>query len=174
MRNSKMQTRRDAIILVTASSLLTNDAIAQHYDYGVSSLFKTAMTDLSFRPALQGKYRTMGFYVDLLIYQKIKPEDIKSAQITYQLVGKTLRENQGNYSESATIILSDLEAAYQKSSGKLKAFLQSAGIEVRSLAASLIEQSLASMMLFYAAATKVEKIDELLWCVFPFCFKRPK
>jgi len=52
-------------------------------------------------------------------------------------------------------------------------FLKNVGIEAKTIAALVIEKSLVSMMLFHAAATKAFKIVELLWCVFPFCFKRP-
>jgi hypothetical protein len=41
------------------------------------------------------------------------------------------------------------------------------------LAASVIEESLASNMLFYGAETRVTNVIEMLWCCFPFCFRRP-
>ena len=43
----------------------------------------------------------------------------------------------------------------------------------RLLAASVIEESLASNMLFYGAETRVTNVNEMLWCCFPFCFRRP-
>jgi hypothetical protein len=41
------------------------------------------------------------------------------------------------------------------------------------LAASVIEESLASNMLFYGAETRVANVNDMVWCCFPFCFRRP-
>ena len=35
------------------------------------------------------------------------------------------------------------------------------------------EESLASNMLFYGAETRVTNVSDMVWCCFPFCFKRP-
>src|SRR5215831_4298376 len=52
-------------------------------------------------------------------------------------------------------------------------FLRQVGIDQRLLAASIIEESLASNMLFYGAETRVTNVSDMVWCCFPFCFKRP-
>src|SRR5262244_1053640 len=35
------------------------------------------------------------------------------------------------------------------------------------------EESLASNMLFCGAETRVTNVSDMVWCCFPFCFKRP-
>jgi hypothetical protein len=56
---------------------------------------------------------------------------------------------------------------------ELWAFLREVGIDPRLLAARVIEESLASNMLFYGAETRVTNVIDMLWCCFPFCFRRP-
>jgi hypothetical protein len=54
-----------------------------------------------------------------------------------------------------------------------QAFLREVGIDQRLLAANVIEESLASNMLFYGAETRITNVNEMAWCCFPFCFRRP-
>src|SRR5262249_59920477 len=54
-----------------------------------------------------------------------------------------------------------------------RAFLRQVGIDPRLLAASVIEESLASNMLFYGVEIRVTNVSDMVWCCFPFCFRRP-
>ena len=66
-----------------------------------------------------------------------------------------------------------LRQAFLKSQEELWAFFRQVGIDPRLLAASVIEESLASNMLFYGAETRVANVNDMVWCCFPFCFRRP-
>ena len=66
-----------------------------------------------------------------------------------------------------------LRQAFSKSQEELWAFFRQVGIDPRLLAASVIEESLASNMLFYGAETRVANVNDMGWCCFPFCFRRP-
>jgi hypothetical protein len=66
-----------------------------------------------------------------------------------------------------------LKSAYQESRDQLLTILKLAGIEAQSIGTWIVEKAIVSMLLFYAAATSVKEVRDLLWCIFPFCFKRP-
>jgi hypothetical protein len=70
-------------------------------------------------------------------------------------------------------LVQSLRQAFSKSEEELWAFLRQAGIDQRLLAAKIIEECLASNMLFYGAETRVTTVADMLWCCFPFCFRRP-
>lgn len=165
-----MHTRRGAIILASAIPLMAKTAFAQD-PAGVSSLFKAALDNLQAPTRVQQSYANLSFYIQLL---RARPEDLSVAMKTYQLVGQSIRSVDAKFDRSrAADALPSLVEAYQKSQTELWAYLAKIGIQPKSLAGLIIEEALISMMLFYAAATRVTNAFDLQWCIFPFCFKRP-
>ncbi len=134
-----MQTRREAVMLMTAIPLLSTDAVAQ--PDRLDALFDRQTLLVPSR--VRQRYAILAYYIQLL-----------NLQVTMR-------------SRSEDI------AAAIKSQEELWAFLRQVGIDPRLLAASVIEESLASNMLFYGAETRVTNVIEMLWCCFPFCFRRP-
>ncbi len=167
-----MHTRRDTFILMTTLPLLATEALADDQD--INSIFNAAITDLQYPPIVNQNYRTLAFYLEVLSAEKAKPEDIFAAQKTYQLLGERIQKAEGKFEkDQVNDIIPALKSAYQESRDQLLMILKFAGIEARSIAAWIVEKAIASMLLFYAAATSVKEVRDLLWCIFPFCFKRP-
>lgn len=176
-----MHTRRDSFILMTVLPLLATEATAEEKndqdrdDKDVTAIFGAAMADLRDPMKVQQNYRTMAFYVDVVTAQYDKPDDVFAAQKTYQLLGESIAKTEGKFDQArGNEILPALKEDYKRYRGELLAILKIAGIEARLLASWIVEKSLASMLLFYAASTGVKEIRDLVWCVFPFCFKRPR
>jgi len=69
--------------------------------------------------------------------------------------------------------IQSLRQAFSRSQEELWAFLRQVGIDPTLLAGSVIEECLAANMLFYGAETRVTNVSDMLWCCFPFCFRRP-
>jgi hypothetical protein len=102
-----------------------------------------------------------------------RSEDIDAAIKTYQLVGESIAGSDARFEgEVPASFVQSLRQAFSKSEEELWAFLREVGIDQR-LAANVIEESLASNMLFYGAETRVTNVNEMVWCCFPFCFRRP-
>ena len=103
-----------------------------------------------------------------------RSEDIAAATKTYQLVGESIARSDARFEgEVQASFVQSLRQAFSKSEEELWAFLRQVGIDPRLLAASVIEESLASNMLFYGAETRVTNVNDMVWCCFPFCFRRP-
>jgi hypothetical protein len=101
-------------------------------------------------------------------------EDIAAAIKTYQLVGESIARSDAKFEvEVQASFVQSLRQAFSKSQEELWAFFRQVGIDPRLLAASVIEESLASNMLFYGAETRVANVNDMGWCCFPFCFRRP-
>ena len=168
-----MQTRREAVILMTATPLLSSNAVAQTDRLDV--LFD--LHGLSVPSRVRQRYEILAYYIQLLNLQRpirSRSEDIDAAIKTYQLVGESIARSDARFEgEVPASFVQSLRQAFLKSQEELWAFLREVGIDPRLLAASVIEESLASNMLFYGAETRVTNVIEMLWCCFPFCFRRP-
>jgi hypothetical protein len=169
----KVQTRREAVILVTAIPLLSTDAVAQ--PDRLDALF--APQGLTVPSRVRQRYAILAYYIQLLNLQRpirVRDEDIAAAIKTYQLVGESIARRDARFEgEVQASFVQSLRQAFSKSQEELWAFLRQVGIDPRLLAASVIEESLASNMLFYGAETRVTNVNDMLWCCFPFCFRRP-
>jgi hypothetical protein len=169
----KMQTRREAVILMTAIPLLSTDAVAQ--PDRLDPLFNPQ--GLSVPSRVRQRYAILSYYIQLLNLQRprrVRDEDIDAAIKTYQLVGESIARSDARFEgEVQASFVQSLRQAFSKSQEELWAFLRQVGIDPRLLAASVIEESLASNMLFYGAETRVTNVTDMLWCCFPFCFRRP-
>jgi len=169
-----VQTRREAVILMTATALLSTDAVAQ--PDRLDALFDPH--GLSVPSRVRQRYAILAYYIQLLNLQRpirARAEDIDAAIKTYQLVGESIARSDARFEgEVQASFVQSLRQAFSKSSEEeLWAFLRQVGIDPRLLAASVIEESLASNMLFYGAETRVANVSDMLWCCFPFCFRRP-
>src|SRR4029453_7182593 len=103
-----------------------------------------------------------------------RSEDIAAAIKTYQLVGESIARSDARFEgEVQASFVQSLRQAFSKSKEELWAFLREVGIDPRLLAAGVIEECLASNMLFYGAETRVTNVSDMVWCCFPFCFTRP-
>jgi hypothetical protein len=103
-----------------------------------------------------------------------RSEDIAAAIKTYQLVGESIARSDAKFEgEVQASFVQSLRQAFSKSQEELWALFRQVGIDPRLLAASVIEESLASNMLFYGAETRVTNVNDMVWCCFPFCFRRP-
>jgi hypothetical protein len=168
-----VQTRREAVVLMTAVPLLSSAAVAQ-------SDRRDALFDLhglSVPSRVRQRYAILAYYIQLLNLQRpdrSRSEDIDAAIKTYQLVGESIARSNARFEgEVPASFVQSLQQAFSKSEEELWAFLRQVGIEQRLLAASVIEDCLASNMLFYGAETRVTNVTDMLWCCFPFCFRRP-
>ena len=167
-----MQTRREAVILVTATALLSTDAAAQ--PDRLDALFDPH--GLSVPSRVRQRYAILAYYIQLLNLQgpMRSREDIVAAIKTYQLVGESIARSDAKFEgDVQASFVQSLREAFSKSEEELRAFLRQVGIDPRLLAASVIEESLASNMLFYGAETRVTNVSDMVWCCFPFCFRRP-
>jgi hypothetical protein len=171
----KMQTRREAVILMTAIPLLSTDAVAQ--PDRLDALFSRPAENLSVPSRVRQRYAILAYYIQLLNLQgpmRSRSEDIAAAIKTYQLVGESIARSDARFEgEVQASFVQSLRQAFSKSEEELWAFLRQVGIDPRMLAAGVIEESLASNMLFYGAETRVTTVADMLWCCFPFCFRRP-
>jgi hypothetical protein len=169
----KVQTRREAVILMTAIPLLSTDAVAQ--PDRLDALFDRQSLLVPSR--VRQRYAILAYYIQLLNLQgpmRLRSEDIAAAIKTYQLVGESIARSDARFEgEVQASFVQGLRQAFSKSQEELWAFLRQVGIDPRLLAASVIEESLASNMLFYGAETRVTNVNDMLWCCFPFCFRRP-
>jgi hypothetical protein len=169
----KVQTRRGAVILMTAIPLLSTNAVAQ--PDRLDALFDPQ--GLSVPSRVRQRYAILAYYIQLLNLQRpmrSRSEDIDAAIKTYQLVGESIARSDARFEgEVQASFVQSLRQAFSKSEEELWAFLRQVGIDPRLLAASVIEESLASNMLFYGAETRVTNVTDMLWCCFPFCFRRP-
>jgi hypothetical protein len=171
-----MQTRREAVILMTAIPLLsTTDAVAQ--PDRLDALFDRPAENLSVPSRVRQRYAILAYYIQLLNLQRpirLRSEDIAAAIKTYQLVGESIARSDARFEgEVQASFVESLRQAFSKSEEELWAFLREVGIDPRLLAARVIEEALASNMLFYGAETRVANVTDMLWCCFPFCFRRP-
>ena len=169
----KVQTRREAVMLMTAIPLLSTDAVAQ--PDRLDALFDRQTLLVPSR--VRQRYAILAYYIQLLNLQvtmRSRSEDIAAAIKTYQLVGESIARSDARFEgEVQASFVQSLRQAFSKSEEELWAFLRQVGIDPRLLAASVIEESLASNMLFYGAETRVTNVNDMLWCCFPFCFRRP-
>ena len=169
----KVQTRREAVMLMTAIPLLSTDAVAQ--PDRLDALFDRQTLLVPSR--VRQRYAILAYYIQLLNLQRpirVRDEDIAAAIKTYQLVGESIARSDARFEgEVQASFVQSLRQAFSKSQEELWAFLRQVGIDPRLLAASVIEESLASNMLFYGAETRVTNVNDMLWCCFPFCFRRP-
>src|SRR5438445_13694388 len=98
-----------------------------------------------------------------------RSEDIDAAIKTYQLVGESIARSDARFEgEVQESFVQSLRQAFLKSQKELWAFLRQVGIDPRWLAASVIEEYLASDVLVYGGQTRVTNAIELSWCCFPF------
>ena len=168
-----MQTRREAVILITAIPLLSSDAVAQ--PDRLDALFD--LHGLSVPSRVRQRYAILAYYIQLLNLQRpvgSRSEDIDAAIKTYQLVGESIARSDARFEgEVPASFVQSLRQAFSKSQEELWAFLRQVGIDPTLLAGSVIEDSLASNMLFYGADARVTNVTDMLWCCFPFCFRRP-
>jgi hypothetical protein len=166
-----MQTRREAVILMTAIPLLSTDAVAQPDK--LDALFDRQSLLVPSR--VRQRYAILAYYIQLLNLQRpMRSEDIAAAIKTYQLVGESIARSDARFEgEVQASFVQSLRQAFSKSQEELWAFLRQVGIDPTLLAGSVIEECLASNMLFYGAETRVTNVTDMLWCCFPFCFRRP-
>ena len=168
-----MQTRREAVILVTAIPLLSTDAVAQ--PDRLDALFNRQTLLVPSR--VRQRYAILAYYIQLLNLQRpirARSEDIDAAIKTYQLVGESIARSDARFEgEVQASFIQSLRQAFSRSQEELWAFLRQVGIDPTLLAGSVIEECLAANMLFYGAETRVTNVSDMLWCCFPFCFRRP-
>ena len=170
----KVRTRREAVILMTAVPLLSSAAVAQP-DRSRDALFD--LHGLSVPSRVRQRYAILAYYIQLLNLQRPdrrRSEDVDAAIKTYQLVGESIARSDARFEgEVPASFVQSLQQEFSKSEEKLCAFLRQVGIDQNLLAAKIIEDCLASNMLFYGAETRVTNVTDMLWCCFPFCFRRP-
>jgi len=168
-----VQTRREAVILMTAVPLISSAAVAQsdrRHD-----LFD--LHGLTVPSRVRQRYAILAYYIQLINVQRpirARSEDIDAAIKTYQLVGESIARSDARFEgQVPASLVQSLQQAFSDSEEELWAFLRQSGIDQRLLGAKIIEDCLASNMLFYGAETRVTTVTDMVWCCFPFCFKRP-
>jgi hypothetical protein len=170
-----MHTRREVAVIMTAMPLLTADAVAQAPVDRRIGLFILAAERLENPLNVRQYYATLSYYIQLLERGPLRsrPQDIAAANRTYQLVGEAIARTNAKFEGAQAPFRSSLPEAFWSLEREFVDVLAQVGVDPRSLARAVIEESLASMMLFYGAATNVTNVTEMLWCCFPFCFRRP-
>src|ERR671937_2037984 len=146
----KVQTRREAVILMAAVPLLSSAAVAPP-DRSRGTLFD--LHGLSVPSRVRQRYAILAYYIQLLNLQRPdrrRSEDVDAAIKTYQLVGESIARSDARFEgEVPPSFVQSLRQAFSKSEEELWAFLRQVGIDQRLLAGSIIEECLASNMLFY-------------------------
>src|SRR5262249_16550981 len=99
----KMQTRREAVILMTAIPLLSTDAVPQnavaHPDRHAGH-FNHPAENLSVPSRVRQRYAILAYYIQLLNLQgpmRSRSEDIAAAIKTYQLVGESIARSDAKF-----------------------------------------------------------------------------
>src|SRR5262245_19746014 len=90
-RSMKVQTRREAVILMAAIPLLSPDAVAQ--PDRLDALFDRPAENLSVQSRVRQRYAILAYYIQLLNLRRpmrLRSEDIDAAIKTYQLVGESI------------------------------------------------------------------------------------
>src|SRR6266516_810887 len=163
------------MVLRTAIPLLSTYAVAQ--PDRLDALFNRPAENLSGPSRVRQRDATLAYYIQLLNLQRpmrSRSEDIAAAITTYQLVGESMARSDASFEgEVQASVVQSLRQAFSKSEEELWAFLRQVGIDPALLAARVIEESLASNIFFYRAKTRVTNVTDMLWCCFPFCFRRP-
>jgi hypothetical protein len=175
-----MQTRREALILTGAIPLFAADAVAQEVD-DLEHLLNFVSEKLN-TDYIRVQYANLSFFLTLVFRANVG--DVKSAIVTYQLLGQKI--GHGFDTERIQAIRPSLKKEYLLHRQELYTFLTSVGIQSPSppppdrsppppdrSARFLVEESLVSMMWFYALATGAKNVTEMKWCFWPFCFERP-
>src|SRR5215813_9528273 len=98
----KMQTRREAVILMTAIPLLSTDAVAQDavaQPDRLDGLFNHPAENLSVPSRVRQRYAILAYYIQLLNLQgpMRSREDIAAAIKTYQLVGESIARSDARF-----------------------------------------------------------------------------
>src|SRR5215831_13698420 len=96
-RRMKVQTRREAVILMTAIPLLSTDAAAQ--PDRLDALFNRPAENLSVPSRVRQRYAILAYYIQLLNLQgpMRSREDIAAAIKTYQLVGESIARSDARF-----------------------------------------------------------------------------
>ena len=174
-----MISRRQTIALIAAVPLLTRDALAQEDRNAVKDLFGAALDYLKDPARVAESYRRLYYYVDLLqrIPPKVAsatPDTPRDALRTYSLLGEAIARSEAKFDGTAgTKIFDELVESYAERQKQLWEYCEQVGINVGAPAEKLIEEAIASMMLFYGAAVKAVKFAETKFCICPFCFGHP-
>ena len=128
-----MQTRREAVILMTAIPLLSTDAVAQ--TDRLDALFNHPSENLSVPSRVRQRYGILAYYIQLLNLQgpmRSRSEDIAAAIKTYQLVGESIARSDAKFEgEVQASFVQSLREAFSKSEEELRAFLRQVGIDPR-------------------------------------------
>src|SRR5258708_22645830 len=114
----KVQTRREAVILMTAIPLLSTNAVAQEavaQPDRLDALFNHPAENLSIPSRVRQRYAILAYYLQLLNLQGPMPsrsEDIAAAIKTYQLVGESIARSDARYEREvqASVVHSLLQA----------------------------------------------------------------
>src|SRR5215470_13047266 len=143
----KVQTRREAVTMMTSIPLLSTDAVAQ--PDRLDALFDRRTLLVPSR--VRQRYAILAYYIQLLNLQRpmrSRSEDIDAAIKTYQLVGESIARSDARFEgEVQASFVQSLRQAFSKSQEELWAFLKQSGIDQRLLGAKVIEDCLASNML---------------------------
>src|SRR5256886_15629298 len=94
----KVQTRREAVILMTAIPLLSTDAVAQ--PDRLDALFTRPAENLSVPSRVRQRYAILAYYIQLLNLQRptgSRSEDVAAAIKTYQLVGESIARSDARF-----------------------------------------------------------------------------
>ena len=138
-----MQTRREAVILMTATPLLLSDAVAQ--PDRLDALFD--LHGLSVPSRVRQRYEILAYYIQLLNLQRpirSRSEDIDAAIKTYQLVGESIARSDARFAgEVPASFVQSLRQEFSKSVEELWTFLRQVGIDQNLIAAKVIEECLA-------------------------------
>ena len=98
-----MQTRREAVILMTAIPLLSTDAVAQDavaQPDRLDALFNHPAENLSIPSRVRQRYAILAYYIQLLVLQgpmRSRSEHIAAAIKTYQLVGESIARSDARF-----------------------------------------------------------------------------
>ena len=118
-----MQTRREAVILMTAIPLLSTDAVAQ--TDRLDALFNHPSENLSVPSRVRQRYGILAYYIQLLNLQgpmRSRSEDIAAAIKTYQLVGESIARSDAKFEgEVQASFVQSLRDAFSKSEEELRA-----------------------------------------------------
>jgi hypothetical protein len=174
-----METRRQVLTLVAVIPLFMRDVLAQDREM-ISALFRSATEYLNTPQRVRQKYQNLSYYLELLRrfpprVSTFKPEEhLPDAVRSFTLIGEAIQRNAANFDNQAAVsLLPRMIDAYAQFQPTLWEYLKQIGIEPKLPANVILEEAIASMLLFYGAANKVTDVFQMRICIFPFCFGRP-
>jgi hypothetical protein len=172
-----MTTRRELVALLATAPLIATSAPTRAQDQSmIEALFQESMQRLNNPSYVRVQRSVLTYYIELLRIEPPKAlnfgaADLQAAIATAARINQEVDKAEAKFDVGAAMLIrSSLVAEYEKRQTILWDYLKQAGITIKSPADVVVERAIVSMLLFYAAATRISNVSQLRFCIFPFNF----